>query len=166
MKDMHHLICPQCKHKNIKLKDNKLCQYKGKENTVTEFPLMIDDNNNDSNIDVHRKQNQYMGFLNLDYCVINFKDTIFITVNDEKCQLTDLQASYPLNFSDVDNTICLVGVPHSCGNDIARSLSMKYKIPFYISVNIEEVDENLTNFILSSCLEMLAPIFKHNTITV
>ncbi|CAG9483546.1 conserved Plasmodium protein, unknown function [Plasmodium vivax] len=109
---------------------------------------------------IHRYERVYMSYLHLQFCILDFKDTMFISVTDERNQLTDLQASYPLKYADADNTACLVGEPHSHGNDVARLLGIKFKIPFYVSVNVDEGDEGLTNFIFSTCLEMLKPLFS------
>ncbi|ANQ06255.1 Uncharacterized protein PCOAH_00004280 [Plasmodium coatneyi] len=109
---------------------------------------------------IHRYERVYMSYLHLQFCVLDFKDTMFISVTDERNQLTDLQASYPVKYVDADNTACLVGEPNSHGNDVARLLGMKFKIPFYVSVNVDEGDEGLTNFIFSTCLEILKPLFS------
>ncbi|GAB64863.1 hypothetical protein PCYB_032740 [Plasmodium cynomolgi strain B] len=111
---------------------------------------------------IHRYERVYMSYLHLQFCVLDFKDSMFISVTDERNQLTDLQASYPLKYVDADNTACLVGEPHSHGNDVARLLGMKFKIPFYVSVNVDEGDEGLTNFIFSTCLEILKPLFSES----
>ncbi|SBS80421.1 conserved Plasmodium protein, unknown function [Plasmodium ovale curtisi] len=191
-------------------------------------------------VEIYRCHKTYMGYLSLHFCVIHFGETIFLSVTDEKNELTDLQASYPIKYvtrngergmlkrvegrqgghmniswsistqkitsagicyipkismnnlspsilssqlvfsplhsqSDADNTVCMVGEPHSYGNDVARLLGskndastegvpgcacMKFKVPFYVSVNVDESDENLTNFIFASCLEMVKPLFK------
>ncbi|CRG98633.1 conserved Plasmodium protein, unknown function [Plasmodium relictum] len=113
------------------------------------------------NAEIYRYHKIYMSYLDLYFCVIDFNQTIFISVSDENNELNDLQASYPLKYEDADNTVCLVGEPNSYGNDIARLLGNKFKIPFYVSVNVDESDENLTNFIFSSCLDILKPIFKN-----
>ncbi|GAW79375.1 hypothetical protein, conserved [Plasmodium gonderi] len=112
------------------------------------------------NMSIYRYEKVYMSYLHLYFSVLDFKETMFISVNDENDQLTDLQASYPLKYMDADNTVCLVGEPHSYGNDVARMLGMKFKIPFYVSVSVDESDENLTNFIFSTCLEILTPLFN------
>ncbi|CRG94439.1 conserved Plasmodium protein, unknown function [Plasmodium gallinaceum] len=113
------------------------------------------------NVEIYRYHKIYMSYLNLYFCVIDFNETMFISVSDENNELNDLQASYPLKYEDADNTVCLVGEPNSYGNDVARLLGKKFKIPFYVSVNVDESDENLTNFIFSSCLDILKPIFEN-----
>ncbi|KAI4840777.1 proteasome assembly chaperone 4 [Plasmodium brasilianum] len=135
------------------MNNNECCQ--ALEETSASITLPKENNYKGNNIEgVHRYHKIYMSYLHLYFCVIDFTETIFISVNDENNELTDLQ-------EDADNTICLVGVPHSYGNDIARLLGIKFKIPFYVSVNVDESDENLTNFIFSSCLEILKPLLKN-----
>ncbi|CDU17089.1 proteasome assembly chaperone 4, putative [Plasmodium yoelii] len=115
----------------------------------------------ENDINIYRSHKVYMGYLDLYFCVIDFRETIFISVNDNNNELNDLQASYPIKYADADNIICLIGEPHSYGNDVANLLGMKFKIPFYVSVNVDESDENLTNFIFSSCLEIVKPLFEN-----
>ncbi|KOB59505.1 hypothetical protein PFHG_01267 [Plasmodium falciparum HB3] len=112
-------------------------------------------------VNIYRYNRTYMSYLNLYFCIINFKETMFISVTDDNNQMNDLQVSYPIKYEDADNTICLVGEPHSYGNDIARLLGMKFKMPFFVSVNVDECDENLTNFIFLNCLEILKVLLKN-----
>ncbi|CAD2088296.1 proteasome assembly chaperone 4, putative [Plasmodium vinckei lentum] len=139
--------------------NTECCQYPEKKNSSVAFSQETGIKEND--INVYRSHKIYMGYLDLYFCVIDFKETIFISVNDNNNELNDLQASYPIKYADADNIICLVGEPHSYGNDVANLLSMKFKIPFYVSVNVDESDENLTNFIFSNCLEMIKPLFEN-----
>ncbi|EUD65268.1 hypothetical protein C922_04397 [Plasmodium inui San Antonio 1] len=127
--------------------------------SANDAPLM-ERRSEDMPTSIHRYERVYMSYLHLHFCVIDFKDTMFISVTDERNELTDLQVSYPLKYVDADNTACLVGEPHSHGNDVARLLGMKFRIPFYVSVNVDEGDEGLTNFIFSTCLEILKPLFS------
>ncbi|CAD2100418.1 proteasome assembly chaperone 4, putative [Plasmodium vinckei] len=120
--------------------NTECCQYSEKKNSSVAFSQETGIKEND--INVYRSHKIYMGYLDLYFCVIDFKETIFIS-------------------ADADNIICLVGEPHSYGNDVANLLSMKFKIPFYVSVNVDESDENLTNFIFSNCLEMIKPLFEN-----
>ncbi|ETW62319.1 hypothetical protein PFMC_01790 [Plasmodium falciparum CAMP/Malaysia] len=59
---------------------------------------------------------------------------MFISVTDDNNQMNDLQVSYPIKY---------------------------FKMPFFVSVNVDECDENLTNFIFLNCLEILKVLLKN-----
>lgn len=120
----------------------------------------IEDDEGVQNVEVYRFHKTYMSYLKLSFCIIDFNATVFISVNDESNTMNDLQTAYPLQYEDADNAICLVGDANSYGNGIARLLAVQFKIPFYVSVNIEERDENITNFIFSNCLHFLKETFQ------
>ncbi|KJP87850.1 hypothetical protein AK88_02454 [Plasmodium fragile] len=140
--------------------NNACCGMPGDAGTSRDEAPLMERRSEDMPTSIHRYERVYMSYLHLQFCVVDFEDTMFISVTDERNQLTDLQASYPVKYVDADNTACLVGEPHSHGNDVARLLGMKFKIPFYVSVNVDEGDEGLTNFIFSTCLEILKPLFS------
>ncbi|CAA9986615.1 conserved Plasmodium protein, unknown function [Plasmodium knowlesi strain H] len=140
--------------------NNACCGISEDFGTSMDDSPLIERRGEDMPTSIHRYERVYMSYLHLQFCFLDFKETMFISVTDERNQLTDLQASYPLKYVDADNTACLVGEPHSHGNDVARLLGMKFKIPFYVSVNVDEGDEKLTNFIFSTCLEILKPLFN------
>ncbi|ETW32701.1 hypothetical protein PFTANZ_06580 [Plasmodium falciparum Tanzania (2000708)] len=77
--------------------DNTKCYEYPEHNEKNNFIIEKQYESN-PNVDIYRYNRTYMSYLNLYFCIINFKETMFISVTDDNNQMNDLQVSYPIKY--------------------------------------------------------------------
>eukprot|EP00386_Alphamonas_edax_P011054 GDKI01035255.1.p1 GENE.GDKI01035255.1~~GDKI01035255.1.p1 ORF type:complete len:195 (-),score=41.16 GDKI01035255.1:35-550(-) len=87
---------------------------------------------------------------------IRLEGSVFIWVGERNFEFTDFHVALPSRSRDDPlPATCLYGDLDSLGNDLSSKLSSKFNEPLYVSINVNECDDEMRLFIHKHLLHQL-----------